>query len=243
MSSLRGSLAAIVIAGASCVAAAAPAVAHDHQRWGGLYIGAHIGGSWADYRVTGDNGAFDEAGVERYTQSLESIIGGAQIGLNHQFGRIVVGIEADVSFADAQDTILQLADPDNIVRSKLGTHGTLTARLGYDAGQWMPYVKGGLAWAQLDVLAADIVDGTVNIDASDLTQSSGIRGGWTIGAGVDYALTKNWIARAEYAYMDFRSFNTRNLDGDTFRHDLELHSVRVGVSYKWAREEHHEPMK
>lgn len=64
--------------------------------WTGLYAGAHIGGI----------DAFSDDGL----------VGGMQIGKNWQTGRIVYGLEADISFSDSED---------------IDVFGTVRGRLGY----------------------------------------------------------------------------------------------------------------
>ncbi len=60
--------------------------------------------------------------------------------------------------------------------------------------------------------------------------------GWTLGAGVDYRITPNWIARAEYRYSDFGSwknnyFPNTNTDEIYARTELTSNRVTVGISY------------
>ena len=31
--------------------------------------------------------------------------------------------------------------------------------------------------------------------------------GWTLGAGIEFAITGNWTAKAEYLYVDLGNFN------------------------------------
>ena len=230
-------------AGVVAAGLALPASAADPgYRWAGLYVGAHLGASWGDYKVTGDDGAFDEAGVETISLDPRSFIGGLQIGYNFVSGGLVFGVEADVSFANGTDSFVVVPSPDNFATVKLGTHGTLTGRLGLASGQFMPYLKGGLAWAHLRATAGDLIDGTTNPDLTDQTSLDKTLTGWTIGGGVEWALSSNWSAKAEYTYMDFRSVNTGNLDGDAFKHDLEVHSIKIGLNYKFG-DRHAAPLK
>jgi len=205
-----------------------------YGKWVGIYIGAHIGGTFTDFKVQGDDGAFDESGPETYAFDKSKVVGGVYGGINHQIGTVVVGVDADVSFGDSEKTILEIPSPDNIVSAKLGTHGTLTARLGLDLGGWMPYVKAGLGWGRVKVVAGDLIDGSDVIDEGDVTRASDTRVGLAIGGGVDVKFTDNLIGRVDYTYMDLGSFSSSNLNNEQFRHSVETHTVRVGISYRWG---------
>ena len=58
--------------------------------------------------------------------------------------------------------------------------------------------------------------------------------GWTLGAGVEYAFTNNLTTRIEYRYTSYDNSGTNLFDKSFDRgHDLDFHTVRVGVSYKF----------
>ena len=195
--------------------------------WSGAFIGAHLGGRWGDYSVKIEDQDDDVA--KAISLDPLSVIGGLQVGYNIQPGRVILGIEADVSFANGRDS---LTDEGTVAsRVELGTKGTLTARLGLPVGQFMPYMKGGLAWTQISVYGALLQDGAA--DSRHETHASETLAGWTIGGGLEYALHGNWTARAEYMFADFGSLSTTNPEGDTlFRHDLDTHSVLFGFNYR-----------
>ena len=60
--------------------------------------------------------------------------------------------------------------------------------------------------------------------------------GWTIGAGIEYAITNNITTRVEYRYTQFDSqdngFNFTGLVGSG-NTEPEFHTVRAGISYKF----------
>jgi outer membrane immunogenic protein len=207
--------------------------------WTGFYIGAHIGGAWGNFDVRntpeGNGNAFDEGSPgSQYKLEPESFIGGFQAGYNRQYGALVYGIEADVSFANGRESLrLETVPPDDFARAKIGTFGTVTGRLGYAASRWMPYVKGGLAFGEVRVSAGDLIGGTGAVDLTDETSKSATRTGWTVGAGLEWAMTNNWTLKAEYNFVDLGSFKSGNLDGDVFKHSLDMHVAKFGVNYKF----------
>jgi outer membrane immunogenic protein len=70
------------------------------------------------------------------------------------------------------------------------------------------------------------------------------RVGWTVGGGLEYAVTNNWSIRAEYRYTDFGNTTTHLvnafpvlLSGDfinaSVHRNLAENRVEVGFSYKF----------
>jgi outer membrane immunogenic protein len=62
------------------------------------------------------------------------------------------------------------------------------------------------------------------------------RWGWTVGAGVEYALMSNWTARFEYRYTNFSAYNNAVAllaAGAVSEQDPDFHTVRIGVSYRF----------
>jgi outer membrane immunogenic protein len=73
------------------------------------------------------------------------------------------------------------------------------------------------------------------------TSASATRVGWTVGGGLEYAVTNNWSVRAEYRYTDFghstifaNSFITPfGASGAFFNRHFTENRVQVGFSYKF----------
>ena len=88
--------------------------------WSGLYVGAHAG--WARTRADFDAdvfpGVFDRTSGSRALQRSQNrarhsdgFSGGGQIGANAQFNRVVIGLEADVSYGGAAKATLSRTGP------------------------------------------------------------------------------------------------------------------------------------
>jgi opacity protein-like surface antigen len=198
---------------------AGPARADDVPvDWGGLYVGAQLGGAIDDATVANPYGA------SIFGDDIKS--SGAFIGLkggyNYQFGRGVAGLEADANWAGMQGTFtcLQTAHgvpgfPASYRGGAFGAtcevapdwFGTVVARGGYalgPQGRLLLFGKGGLAWMHTDV---DI--GTNNSvqnaygPRNARSSSSVTKLGWTLGGGLEYAATRNWSIGFEYDYMQF----------------------------------------
>jgi outer membrane immunogenic protein len=184
----------ILLAGiAATIVASAPALAADAPRpyykappvyapfnWTGFYFGGHVGGQWGSVTDrTFGGGDTDPSGW----------LGGVLAGYNWQAGPWVVGIEGDAGWGSTSGrntgTGGFLSDTD--VRFV----GNLRARLGWAADRVLLFVAGGGSWANLR--ATQVGSAPV----------SNTFGGWTIGGGVDFAVTPNVILRAEYLYADY----------------------------------------
>ncbi len=208
---VSGALAGALLAAAPAMAAdlssapaypakAAAAAAPPVFSWTGFYIGANAGYAWGS-----GTGAADAYGL-----NPDGWLGGGQVGYNYQFqNNVLVGLEADVDAAN-------ISSSSGLASSKLDYFGTVRARLGYAFDRVLPYVTGGLAW------------GNNKITGLGYSQSN-TSTGWTAGAGVEYALTNNWTAKAEYLYMDLGKSGFDSI-GDA---GLTASTARLGVNYKF----------
>jgi outer membrane immunogenic protein len=190
--------------------------------WTGFYFGGHLGAgyaasSWSD-PITGANNTFNKTGF----------LGGAQIGANAQFDALVVGIEGDFSWTGLG---LNGSGSDSLgdtINTKTQWTSTVTGRIGAAFDRLLVYGKGGLALAE---------------DQSTLTDPAGanssttfLRTGWTAGAGLEYALDKNWSARIEYDYLGFGS-NTLNFTTPVVSSNatLNIQEVKAGLDFKFGQ--------
>ena len=61
--------------------------------------------------------------------------------------------------------------------------------------------------------------------------------GWTMGGGIEYALSQNWLIKSEYQFMDFgkKSISAVASDGvtDTWKHRPSAHIIKLGFNYKF----------
>ena len=193
----------------------------------GFYVGGRIGYAWAETRgrVYNPGGVF----VGADTVKAQGLLGGVHAGYNMQSGSIVYGLEADLEAANVRGS-KTLINGD-FVKTRLGTQGSLRGRLGYAIDRTLLYVTGGLAIA--DIQNTYLLGGRVPaIDSISKT-----RFGWTLGAGIEYAIANNWTARAEYRYTDFGTKSdtlVMTYPGFTSKNHVTDHAVRLGVSYKFG---------
>jgi outer membrane immunogenic protein len=180
--------------------------------WSGFYIGAHGGYAWSDSVTIGATGI---GAVTGSTNDLKGGFGGGQVGYNWQIQpNWVFGIEADAAAANIHADLIP-----GLASTKIDSLGSVTARLGYAANNWLFYAKGGFGWA----------DNKVNVLGLSDSQ---FHTGWTVGGGVEYGITRNWSIKGEYQYYDLGNetyfANTAGLVlGAT------IHTVKGGVNYRF----------
>jgi outer membrane immunogenic protein len=174
----------------------APEYAAPPMSWGwtGFYLGGQLGyGSdslrWGN---VGASSLFSPLGSVTYDHN-GSVIGGGQIGYNFHTGNVVFGLESSLSGADLSGTMASPYAPGGAWSSRADWLSTVTGRVGYSFGQWLPYIKGGFATANLD---------TTLQNAGAFAQSSSQHYGWTAGAGIEYKMTSKWSMGLEYLYSD-----------------------------------------
>ncbi len=237
---------AYIIAMAACIAAC-PAQAADialpvykappmsGYGWGGCYLGAEGGGVFGTSRqdavnagaLSGDTitGAFGVSG---------SLFGGT-VGCNYQRGNFVLGLEDDMSWTNMSGSTFDLPpfDPSTVSATKENWIDTLRARAGIAWDRWLGYVTGGAAFAGTSVSVCN---------ALGCAGGSRTRAGWTLGAGVEYALLDHWSVKLEYLFADFGTASYINpavaLPGGftVVTRDVSLSEsiARIGVNYKFG---------
>lgn len=180
----------------------APSQSKAHN-WSGLYVGGHLGCAWGETQWTFANASlFSNAGGATDFDNT-GWVGGGQVGYNVQLGHWVVGVEATLSNGDLRDQSVNVLNPLPAINSTRLTSDidslvTVVARLGYSWDRrWMGYVKGGYASGDVDV-RLEIASAVASASAS----ASSRHGGWTIGTGVEYFLTKNVVVGIDYSFIN-----------------------------------------
>ena len=191
--------------------------------WTGLYLGGQVGYSW------GSDRASEFASVGRvplgrsFDYSPSSFIGGVHAGFNYQIGSVVLGVEGDIEAINGRD------QRSGLFRVEQDWQGSVRARLGYSLDRIMIYATGGVAFTKLEYAYVSPLAGlTETINSS--------RTGWTVGGGVDYALTDNVILGIDYRYTDYGRFDHIGAGaylGRTVEHEPSAHAVRASLAYKF----------
>ncbi len=226
-------LAALLVAGAANAAdifSAAPAYPSafspvPYYNWTGLYVGVNGGygfgnPNWYD-GPDGIGGAYD---------ARSGLVGGT-IGYNAEtLAPFVFGEEVDLDVSRFRTSIGSTPACAPGCEFRSDWVGTARLRFGVAIGNFLPYVTGGLSFAQL----------STNLGGTPLGTQSKINMSWTAGAGVEYLLWDRWSAKIEYLYIDSSGIicdiacGTASFPSAQGTTTFNLHEsvVRLGLNYR-----------
>ena len=181
--------------------------------WTGYYAGLQAGYGWGRSDITGPFSVSPDLGG--------GFVGGHVAGL-WQFDQAVIGGEADLNYSSIDGT--SELGPGNTLGTDIKWFGSVNAKAGYAMDRFLVYGIGGIAFAGIETSQAS---GT----AFSNTRTNV---GWTVGAGVDYALTDKFVVGAQYRYYDFGSEHYDGSNGFADRdQDVKLNTVGINLSYKF----------
>jgi outer membrane immunogenic protein len=232
--------------------------------WQGYYIGAQAGVGTSDMNFTGSTRTIaarllDGLALEQSGQvSSWPLLGktsqrgqgwGGFAGYNSQWDDVVLGVELSYmhgKFGGTQTGRMgfsfgdSLGYTDSVTYDATGTMsisdlGTLRVRAGYAVNQFLPYLFGGIALGQADIVRSVHIFGYgVNAAAAPgftylpieysatSAQYNHLIYGYSAGLGVDVNLIGSLFLRAEWEYIRFASVV-----------DTSINTVRAGLGYKF----------
>lgn len=203
-----------------------PIIGFDWDRfYGGVYVGYGI----ANVEISNDFGvAFFNGNLD-----ISGLLGGVTVGKNFRSdNEIVFGIEGDFGFANMRGSLVPpIIDPATYGQysAKIDRTATLRARLGVladDDEKVLIYLTGGIAGAHASATAQY---GSFNPSFSN----SKWLVGYTVGGGVEVALSEKITFKTEYLYTDLRgqvgvglsAINNVNFDFKS------THQIRAGLNF------------
>lgn len=227
--------------------------------WQGVYIGGQGGVGTSTMNFSGATSAvasrllFDTAienagGVAEWPVGSKTSVHnngiGAFAGYNSQWDDIVLGVELSYlhgKFGGAQtDSMtrvffdssgaLDTVTNQSIAAVRVSDMATLRARAGYAWGVFLPYVFGGAALGQADIIRTARIFGNqtlgglnfpFDVSLSD-NQNSRLVYGYSAGLGMDVMLVSCLFLRAEWEYVRFTSAI-----------DTDINTFKVGLGYKF----------
>jgi outer membrane immunogenic protein len=216
--------------------------------WSGLYLGGNGGFAWSRLRYSvgiPDGNCIAIGGsseCEDFQFTPTSFIGGGQLGWQSQVDSWVFGIEGTWSGLDLQQTRPSVVDPGGLRSIKVSQIAAVDARFGF-AG-WGPvllYAKAGYAAGRVNVHLVEGPSGAVPNVTGDAT---GWKGGWTLGAGVEYMFWPNLVFGAEFDFYNFAFDNKMPLpfsDGtpsfQIWGSNADVYSITARLSYlfNWGK--------
>ncbi|HLZ05966.1 MAG TPA: outer membrane beta-barrel protein [Bradyrhizobium sp.] len=237
---------------------------HTRVNWEGFYIGGQGGLGTSDMNFTGAtrsvaahllvNTAVEAGGgvAEWPLGGKVSVHGngfGGFAGYNEQWDDIVIGAELSYmhgkfggTSTDSMSRVFGASGGytdsvtyESTASMNISDMATARLRAGYSVGSFLPYVFGGVALGQADIIrTAHIFGNQVNANAApgftnipfDLSatdaKNSHFIYGYSGGLGMDVMLMSCLFLRAEWEYVRFTS-----------PIDTNVNTVRVGLGYKF----------
>jgi high affinity Mn2+ porin len=210
--------------------------------WDGFYVGSHFGyaAGTSDWSATGvPPGSFTLFNGYDPFKGTGSYFAGLQAGYNYVLpSRLMVGIEADISFPNSVRGSALLFSPaigQSSFAETAQMFGTLRGRVGYTMRDWLLYATAGLAWsydefARTQIAGMPIRGIAAPGDAETLYKT---RLGWAAGVGVEMPVAPHWTAKFEYLFTGFGTHAAVfPASAQSFTSDLAIHSVRAGLNYQ-----------
>jgi outer membrane immunogenic protein len=205
--------------------------------WTGVYAGIDGGYGWAD-----SSGVLTDASanpLDPYDLGTRGPFAGTFVGGNYQFNHFVIGAEADLQWGN----LTANSQADSSFATPAGTFpggpftisttikefGSVRARIGFAVNRFLVYGTGGWAWG-------DPTTGYALLGSPPFITNGGSASGWTAGAGLDYAFTKNVFGRIEYRYTDLGTTSFLNLPTNSGEsgNKVTISDVRAGLAYKFG---------
>ena len=183
--------------------------------WTGFYFGIVGGGGWG-------RSHFDFPGISTGRFDLSGGMVGGTIGANYQAGAFVLGVEADGAWSNIHGSI---ACPGGVFSCETRNHwlATVRGRLGYAWDRVMPYVTGGAAFGDIEATIPGI------------GSAKSTKTGWTVGAGVEWAIAGPVTAKVEYLYVNLGSLDCGLACGPAapVNVDFTTSLVRAGLNFRF----------
>ena len=232
--------------------------ARDEIGWSGAYVGAFGGLAVSSGRATlHDYGGFilpADVAYGLFPQAIShnrtGALAGVMAGINIQSGAFVGGVEADIGYAGtkAHHAFSRLDDTYVIAPFDINTNtryetdfgalGTLRARGGYAMGNTLLFATAGIA-------AGDVTN-RVELAMPEIAyaspdwSTSGLRFGYTLGAGVEHRLNDNVSLRLETLYVNLADKVVEATDPAAFpgesisyRFANDIVTPRLGVAVRF----------
>jgi outer membrane immunogenic protein len=241
--------------------------------WTGFYVGLNAGYAWGNSDLGTDlpcpppppgfgfNLCFNPAVAPAVgaagsgSASGSGFAGGVQAGYNWQSSRFVYGVEADFGLFDIgmsrqvrrnypASTPQATALNTFTVGSSVDTDwvATIRGRIGLAFQDVLLYATGGLAITRISSDHFYLDDAA--FQTSGRWGDSHLMPGFAIGAGLEWALGRNWSVKAEYLYLNFGKVTASGLisnpapggpyvEAVNTSIDLTAHVARAGVNFRF----------
>jgi outer membrane immunogenic protein len=188
--------------------------------WKGFYAGAQ--GMYA-HGYTNWDYIFYNTQADHTTNGW---LGGLFAGYNYQFPiNIVLGVETDINYGKVSGST-SAPNPVWLATSEINWVGATRIRLGYAVWRFLPYIAAGVSYGRANISERQLVSG-LEYSSSDTYV------GITHSSGLEFAITNNLMARAEYSYYGFGKKRVQLYPSDDSDININLRGIKFGLSWKF----------
>lgn len=224
-------------------------IAPPVMSWNGLYIGGSIGygvtTTEIDHFASITTLATTLATSHSDDISSEGLIGTVSVGYDREYAGFLFGVFADYTFGEMDGSGTLFADRPAPFLAYVEPYD-----LNYD-NVWAVGLRMGLIREHNTLFYA-----TVGYTSADLKFDDDLEedlDGYFVGFGLEHRIRDGWTLKMEYRYSDYGDVDifgatgaicavgatcAQSIDGDT-----EMHTIRLGLAYKFGRHEEPIPMK
>ena len=255
-------------AGAVALTMTTGALAQSTVDWSGFYAGIYGGYALdADGATTSSIGpaTIDLGGgdvlagtLDMGTGRINGAFGGAAAGYNYQRDQLVLGVELGGglgSFGKTNHTVAHLSmtdgvntatiDYSDVTEFGVNWYTTLQGRVGFAHDNWMFYLKGGAAIADVAISNNSRVTladpggliGLPDIDLPSSGTAEQLLVGPAFGLGMEAMVTDSVSVSAEYSFIGLPSMDGPSsllgglLGGGGSTFEGAMHQVKAGINY------------
>jgi len=241
--------------------------------WTGPYVGLGLGARWDDVDGSVSAATNNGVNILCTPQTVgpctdtklndTSFRISGYLGYNWQVSPSwVVGIEGDFGWADNKKTLQGAIYPggnfpfyltqrtDDFFTFKSTWDAGIRGRIGYlVTPATLVFATGGAQWMEIKTesrcgVLSDCVPGAFAVLFAPANIShTDTRVGWTVGGGIEWMVTPNWLVRGEYRYADFgrATFTDTRVNPAgpvtqvaTYSVDVVTHTALFGIAYKFG---------
>jgi outer membrane immunogenic protein len=193
---------------------AGPAIASPAYDWTGFYVGGALGAGEVVHDISLLGGAADFNGI-----GGEGVFGEFNAGYDHDFGNFVAGVMVDGNVSGIS-TDLDVTGVGTVASVKADYGFDVLGRIGMKVNpSTLAYVLGGYSWGHFEAEAT-------GLGSYDWSSS-----GFSVGGGLETAVSSNTTVGIEYRYSQFESEDFGS--GGLLEVEPSFHTVRVGLKYKF----------
>jgi outer membrane immunogenic protein len=220
-----------VAASAVAVCTAYSMAVANATRFDGVYIGLHGGVAIADADYVHFQPLLPQTESMSFDES--AFLGGAQLGVRFDMGpNWVLGLEASFTTGNVDSTEPSPITADRSRSFEVSEQATATLQIGRAWGDWLVYVKGGYANAEIETFSNIISTGQLTSASSDRES------GWTVGVGIEHMVAPNVTLGLSYDYSSYSPDDRSNVQvgafGTTHIRDIDANVHLVTARIGWT---------